>query len=91
MNSGVREQAKARCEVSFPKSSKSLIMTYQIKTLVETALAVKSTHLAFNFYHFKRRRGCFTEKTSETDAHEALRVSQPVVFFNYGHPCSAFL
>lgn len=52
------------------------------KTLTETPLTVKSAHLTFNLYHLQRRRDGFTEKPSETDAHEALRAGQSVVLFN---------
>lgn len=85
MYCGVGEQPEAGNEISFPKSSKSLILVDEQKTLPETPLAVKSAYLTLNFNHLQRRRDGFAKNTSETDAQKALRPGQPVVFFNRGH------
>lgn len=51
MHSSVGKQPETRGEVSFPKPSKSVIVVDQKKTLAETSFTVKSSNLAFDFYH----------------------------------------
>lgn len=91
MNCGVGEQPETRGEISFPKSSKSLILVDEKEALPETPLTVKSAHLTLYFNHLQGRSEGFTENPGEPHAHEALGTRQPVVFFNRGHPYPTLL
>lgn len=85
MNRRVWKQPHTWGQVSFPKPSKSFVLVNDEKTFPETAPAVKSSHLTFNFHHLQRWGDRFAENAGETDAHEALRARESVVLFHRGH------
>lgn len=85
VNCCIWKQPETGDHIPFPKSSKSLILVDDDKSLQKSAFAVKSSHLTFNLHDLQRRRDGFAEETSETRAEEALRTGQPGVVFHRDH------